>query len=580
MNNNYLKAEKKIDSYENSIGAMLIDRATRFADRFVIQERTPDNFLKLTWSKLYSEVRKVACGLLNQGIKKGQKIAVLSRDCPEILVLELACMSIGVVFVPIYTGYYPRQIEYILFHSDPKYVVVYNNEDIEKVLSTTATGTIEKYFMVEYDEKFLESSRIFDFKIIEKEEDNIQDFFDVVNSIQPDDPALIVYTSGRSTGISKGAEFTHKNILAHQSALVKELGITEKDVLLSYYPWHHSLGIVELFLALFAGSCLTIDRRPGIHVDTLAADLALYKPTIYFGSGKIFNDLVYQMKSNKEIETAVLHKEVNFAFASSSPTREVIEFFKEKNVPILQGWGLTESLQYVTVTTKNSNWESNSSGFTIPEMELKIEGEENEILVRGIGVIDKYYKDEEKSESCFTKDGWLRTGDAGKITENGLEVLGRIDSIFYLTDDEKTKVYASKVERTVENSSNFISNCVVVGEFKPFIGALIFIPENTLKEWFKDQNGYLIPIADIVDDPDVIALYKKELKRINERNFDKSYYIQYFTLIETPISVKRGEKTSTSMVIRKQVIQNYNYLVDAFYNISFPEFKSRIIKVY
>ena len=124
----------------------------------------------------------------------------------------------------------------------------------------------------------------------------------IINQVKPEDHSMIIYTSGGATGIVKGVEFTHKNILGHQKALEQVLNIEHSDRVLSYYPWHHTMGITEQFLALYAGACLIIDRRPGIHPNTLADDLKTYKPTVYFGSGKVFNDIVFQMENNQKIK--------------------------------------------------------------------------------------------------------------------------------------------------------------------------------------------------------------------------------------------------------------------------------------
>lgn len=573
MKNSYLKSNIEIGLFEKNIGDMLLKRVSKYSNSLVLRERTADKLLEVTWENLFKDVKKLISGLISLEVQKGDRLATLSKDCYQILALELACMSLGLIYVPLYTGYFPKQIEYVISHSDPKYIVLDGQEELEKVLSTTATGRIEKYFMINYDEKYLESTRIFDFKLLFRDE-NI-DFESIINQVEPEDHSMIIYTSGGATGIVKGVEFTHKNILGHQKALEQVLNIEHSDRVLSYYPWHHTMGITEQFLALYAGACLIIDRRPGIHPNTLADDLKTYKPTVYFGSGKVFNDIVFQMENNQKIREAFFHDEVKFAFASSSPIKGIIEYFDNKNVPLIQGWGLTETLQYVTVNTERYKSPS-FSGFPIPDMEIKLEGEFDEIFVKGIGVALGYYKEPERTESYFSKDGWFKTGDSGFISEKGLRVNGRIDSLLHIKDNI---VFASKIEQVIESGSALISNCVVVGDTKDYASALLFVNEGVLKSIYKERNGYSIPLPDMLDEQDVIDMFKDEIKKINETYLSEYEKIKMFTLIETPISVKKGEKSTSSKVIRKQVIQNYNYLVDAFYNDSFPEIKSRIIEI-
>ncbi len=577
MKLNQFKSDIELGPFEKNIGEMLLQRAEKFSERIAVQEKKGNNYAKVSWNNIYTQIKQLGLGLMSLGLEKGDKIAVLSRDCSEILSLELACMSIGCIFVPFFVGYYPKQIEYVLSHSDPKLIIVSDNFQLEKILSTMATGRIEKYFILDYTDKYIESTKIFDFKLIYKDVEDYSPFFQRVSEVEPEDNCLLIYTSGGTTGISKGVQLTHSNVLGQQKALSQVWDITENDILLSYFPWHQSQGIVEKFTSLYSGACLTIDRTPGIHVDTLPDNLKVCQPTVYFGSAKIFNELVYEMNKNKNLEEAFFHDNVRFAFASSSPTREVINFFKKKNVPLLQGWGLTETLQYVTVTTKKE-WEINNSGFPIPGVEIKSE-DEDELWVRGINVMKGYYKDEERTEKSLTDDDWFKTGDAGLLSENGLKILGQIDSLFYLKD--KTKVYASKIEQTVENSSIYILHCVVFGEDRPFMGALLFPYAPALKTWFQNKNAYCLPLADMLDTEDVIELYRSKIRLINEINLGKEEAISYFTLLENEISVKTGELTSGFTVVRKQILNNNSELVDAFYlgNEALPELKARIIKV-
>jgi long-chain acyl-CoA synthetase len=574
----YLKSGIGLEPFEDNIGTMILNRVGKFQDKPAVQEQEEDDYQNTNWQEIFTRIKQLGLGLLELGLEKGDRIAILSKDCSEILAFELACMSIGCVYMPFFLGYYPKQIEYVISHADPKYVVVSDDFQLGKILSTMATGRIEKYFLMEYSEKYSESSRIVDFKSLYKEAEDYSPFFKRVSQVYPDDLCLLVYTSGGTTGISKGVELTHRNILGQQKALNQVLGIDQNDIILSYYPWHQSLGIVEKFAAMYSGACLTIDRTPGLNVDTLSGFLEFTRPTIYFGSAKIFNELIYEIKKNNRLEQAFFHNNVNFAFSSSNPTTEVMNYFKSMKVPLLQGWGLTETLQYVTVNSKNNNWELNTSGFPIPGVELKLEGEDREIWVKGINVMKGYYKDVEKTEQTITPDKWLKTGDSGLITENGLKILGRIDSIFYLGDG--TKVFASQIEQTIECSSIYISNCVIFGENNPFIGALIFPAQEALMHRYKRTNGYTIPLMDALDEKEVIDLYREKIRQVNEMSLDPEHQVKYFTLLETELTVKKGELTSGMTVIRKQVIENYKHLVEAFYQEdSSQELRARVIAV-
>ena len=173
----FLKSNIELDSFEDDIGTMILNRVDKFSGKLSVQEKTEDNYLKTNWKEVFSKVKQIGLGLIMLGIEKGDRIAIISRDCSEILAFELACMSIGCVYMPFFLGYYPKQIEYVISHADPNYVVVSDDFQLGKILSTMATGRIEKYFLIDYTDKYLESSRIFDFKLIYKESDNYSPFF-------------------------------------------------------------------------------------------------------------------------------------------------------------------------------------------------------------------------------------------------------------------------------------------------------------------------------------------------------------------------------------------------------------------
>lgn len=563
---------------EKNVGQILLNRFKEFGSKVLIHEKKGNEYIKTTWNDIYDKVLKIGSYLLSLGVTKNDKIATIGYDCNDILAIELACMSIGCIYVPIYSGYYPKQIEYILSHSDPKYIILSDESLLTKVLSTTATGRIEKYFLLNYNEKFLESTRIFDFSLFLENKDEEQ-FFKALQQVNSNDVCLLLYTSGGATGISKGVQIKHESLIFQHFSLKNIWKITDKDIILSYFPWHQSLGIIEKFITIFSGATFTVDRSPGLSLDSLIESLNVFKPTVCFGDAGIYYDLVQNIEKSEELEKSFFHDGLRFAFASASPANQVIEFFDKKNVPLLQGWGMTETLQYVTVNTPQTNWRANTSGFPIDGIELKISNEDNEIYLRGKSIIKEYYKDEEKTNLYFTDDNWFKTGDSGIMTKDGLVILGRLDSVFYLRD--QTKIFASRIENIIESSSIYIANCVIFGEGQEFIGALIFPAQENLMGWYKENNGYNIPLADMLDEQEVINLYRNKLKKINKVNLKTNQNIKYFTLIENAPSVKAGELTSAHTLVRKQILENYKYLTEVFYLEEgfFPELKARIIEV-
>jgi long-subunit acyl-CoA synthetase (AMP-forming) len=231
--------------------------------------------------------------------------------------------------------------------------------------------------------------------------------------------------------------------------------------LLCYLPWHHSFGgLFERFFALHSGGCLAVDDSAGKDVNRLLENFAEIKPNVYFSVPKVYQELVTKILTEPELASGFFHDGLEFVFTAAAPLPlSISEIFKNRGVPVVEGWGLTETSPCCTLTEFSLDRTPGVVGFPIPGVELRL-GNENEILVKGPNVMRGYFKAPRASAEVFT-EGWFRTGDVGRITEEGVRIISRLDRMFKLDNGEK--VFPARIEDRIANRCKFIKYAYVFG---------------------------------------------------------------------------------------------------------------------
>ncbi|MEW6455612.1 MAG: AMP-binding protein [Acidobacteriota bacterium] len=565
MNSIVLKSNIPLGEIYPNIGIMLRERKEKFFNNFVLQEKREGKFQKYKWYEFYHEISIVGTSLIEMGIKKGDKIAVLSRNRKEMLVLELAVMSIGAISVPIFSEYPAFQIDYILSHSDSKFLVVCDRPHLNEALKTKAIESIDKIFVMEWKPYYGHKHKnISDFKILYDFKRDTSEFENRIEMVDQEDPCLIMYTSG-TTGMPKGVVLCHRNILSQQKALSLLWNVGPGDRFLSYLPWHHSFGgLFERFTAICSGATLTIDESYGKDIPLLLKNFRAVKPTVYFSVPKIYQVLVTEAMNSKEIEKEIIHPELKFVFTAAAPLPEDIsEYFKKKKISIVEGWGLTETSPCATLTPLSGERYPHTVGFAIPGVEVKI-SDEGEILVRGPNVMLGYYKEPAKTSQVIEDSGWFHTGDLGEISEKGLVIKGRMDGVFKLLNAEK--VSSQIVETAIISSSDYIDNAVVLGEGKDFVSALIFPNFKNLENWAQKNKISVSSKKALLKNQLVRELFQNEISNANKKISPKFARVKAFALIDRELNLKKAELTPSLKIVRSKVIENFSNLVKAIYH--------------
>jgi long-chain acyl-CoA synthetase len=550
-----------------------------------------------------SKVKNLALGLYDLGVRPGDKVAIHSENSTEWVICDLAILSIGAVNVPIYSTQPGDQIKYILENSDSVVHIVSNDEmfaetkpHIKSVKSVKAVISIlgSKHKKLKSFDDVIEAGKKMD-KVKPELFDSLK------NGIKPDDLATLIYTSG-TTGLPKGVMLTHNNIASNVVASLEKLPFDIKEFhgqnVLSYLPLSHvferiieymymsmgcriyyievveeirdDLGYVQPF---FMATVPRLLEKIHTGVKVKGQELSGAKKNLYYWA--IYMTENYNPEHPPSGLAAIKHKiadkliysKIRELFggnlsgmisggAALSP--EIFKFMNAIGFICAQGYGLTETSPVITVQT-TGEMRIGSSGKAIRGVEVKI-AEDGEILTRGPNVMAGYYKEEEQTKEVFTDDGWFKTGDIGKIDEDGfLFITDRKKSMFKLSTGKY--VAPQNVENQI-SGSGFIEQVVVIGYQKKFCSALIVPAYENIKKRLK-RDGYE-PSKPYSKDEKIRELIQQEVDKSNKL-LAPWESVKKFVLLEELLSIDSGELTPTMKVKRPVVLEKFKEEIEGMY---------------
>lgn len=548
------------------------------------------------------KVKKLALGLYDLGVRKGDKVSLHSENSAEWLMCDQAILSLGAATVPIYTTQPPEQIRYILEKSDSKIYIFSNDE-----LYNDARSAIKEIDSIEHTITILGSEyddpMTFE-EILEKGAELLKDKPDLLDTlkaeVEPDDLATLIYTSG-TTGNPKGVMLTHNNIGSNVLASLERVPfdetVREDERMLSYLPLSHVFERLITYMYIRMGYPIyyieSIDKirddfqyvkpyyfatvprlieklHTGIKVK--GQDFSGIKKQIYYWAIKRAEE--YDPENPPKLLGAIKHKiadklvysQIREQFggkllgmvsggAALSPN--LFRFMNAIGFICMQGYGLTETSPVISVNDKD-HLRVGSSGKPLSNVDVEI-ADDGEILVQGPNVMRGYYKDEEKTDEVFTEDGWLKTGDIGKLEDGYLFITDRKKSVFKLS----TGKYVAP--NTIENllvESGFIDQAVVIGYQRKFCSALIVPDYENVKKRLKNKGKSLS--ENLSRDSRVQKLIQREVDKVN-RNLSPWETVKKFVLLEDPFTIESGELTPTHKVKRRVVQERYKEEIESMY---------------
>jgi long-chain acyl-CoA synthetase len=577
-------------------------------DRVALRRKEMGIWKRISWTEYGTRVREVAAGLLALGLQPGDKVAILGDNRPEWLFSDLGTMTIGGVSCGVYPTSAPEQVAYIVGHSESKVLFVENEEQVDKALEILPDLDLKQ--VVIWDPKglwgFTHEKIVFFDDFLEQGREYLRNNPDALDSrlktVKPDDIAMIIYTSG-TTGRPKAAMISHSNILEMTRSFLAASPSVGPEESISYLPMAHIYeNLISLFQAVWMGGTVNFVES----LDTLPQNLREVSPTVFASVPRIWEKFASAISIRMSDSTplkrllyglaikvglryvktpeqswdrrkwAVLYwplyllilthlkrqlgmDRVRWAICGAAPASpELFEFYNALGVPLREGYGQTESTGVIAVQRKDRpRW--GYVGEPIDDMEVKI-AEDGEIIVRGVGVFQGYFKDPDLTAETL-KDGWLHTGDVGALEDGYLKILDRKKDIII------TRAGKNITPAFIENKlkfSTYIQDAVVIGDGRKYLTALILIDEDNVTKYAQDNRVPFTTFADLTRNPEINKLIDQEVRKVNE-TLSQVESIKKFALLPRRFYEEDGDVTPTKKVKRRFLEKRYADLIDSLY---------------
>jgi long-chain acyl-CoA synthetase len=597
--------------HSDTVPTLFQNQAKRYGDKVALRDKVYGIWRDISWREYDGKVKEVAHGLMALGMKKGEKAAIISENCPEWLYADLGILHAGGVTVGIYTTSSAREVQYVVDHSDSRFFFVEDEEQLDKYLEVRKDlPKVGKVIVFD-----MEGLRHFRDPMVMSFEDLLDTGRDLARSRpelfetryqepQPEDLAILVYTSG-TTGPPKGAMLSHRNILTAMTLLDKANPVLETDELLSYMPLCHvAERNMSVFNALAHGYIVNFAEN----LETVPENLREIQPTVFFAPPRIwekfYSTIILALQDStrleqkgfqwglkfgrKVAELRLGHKPIplplrlmyflfdwavfdnlrkmigmdrgRFVFSGAAPVApEVLWFFHSIGLPVREVYGQTEDAGPTSIH-QGADIKLGTVGKPFPGIEVKI-AEDGEILVRGDNVFMGYYKDPQTTAETLV-DGWLHTGDVGQFDEEGnLKISDRKKDII-ITSGGKN-ITPQYIENLLKFSP-YINDACVIGDRRKFLTALIMIDEENVVKYAQDQRIPFTTYKSLTQQPEIIKLIEREVDKVN-KNLARVEQVKKFRLIDIKLTTDDDEITATMKLKRKYIAERFKDPIESMY---------------
>jgi len=579
----------------------------KYPKKEALMRKIDAHWQPISWEKLGTITTQLSKALLQQGVAPQQTVGILSQNTPQWTLTDLACLQIRAVTVPIYTSNTAEQALYVMNHAEIKFLFVGDEKQYLKALEVAdQCPSLQKIIL-------------FDDHIQLKEQKysiHWTDFLSLGNNDALDDALqqridsrdlselfTVIYTSG-TTGEPKGVMLTYENLAYQMVGHTQRLEVDDTDSSLSFLPLTHVYERAWTFFCLYKAIVVYYLEDTNLVREALAevrptlmcavprfyekifatvhdkADASSFAKRMLFKLAVKTGRRVLTLKEQNRKPSFLLKKAYNFfdklvytklkavlgghikfmpcGGANLEPS--IGRFFQSIGINVKLGYGMTETTATVSCWGDN-RFNLQSVGTLMPNVQVRI-GEDNEILVKGGMVMKGYYKNPEETAKAFTPDGFLRTGDAGRIDENNnLFITERIKELMKTSNG---KYIAPQLIEGKVGKYNLIEQIAVIADGKKFVSALIVPNYEMLTQAFKDLNIKYKNTADLIKHSQVIEYIGKQLQKF-QSDLPDYEQIKKFTLLPTAFSIERNEITPTLKLRRKVIYANYSREIEAMY---------------
>jgi long-chain acyl-CoA synthetase len=572
--------------------------AQKHAGRAAVKHKRGDEWIDVSFDEFGATVREIALGLMSLGLEKGDRASILANTRAEWAYTCFAILSAAGISVSIYPTNSPSEVQYVANHSASRVIFVEDMQQLEKVRTCRADlPALEHVVIFEPSGNSAEDAiSLEDLRARGRERDASQ-LDERIASITRDDNAIFIYTSG-TTGPPKAVMLTHDNYRQVLNMTEAQSTFSSDDLVYLFLPLAHAFALLIQFAATDVGAPVAYWEGDA---QKIVPNLMEVKPSYFPSVPRIF-EKIYTLARSAAPDPSLLDKAVDVGvkvrqmeergeevpaelqghfdraetelFANvrglfggrirqcvtgAAPiAKEILEFFFACGVPILEGYGMTETSTVATVNTLES-YRFGSVGKALPGVEIKI-ADDGEILLRGSNMMHGYYKDEQATRDTLESDGWLHTGDLGYLDDDGfLFINGRKKDIIITAGGKN--ITPANLENGLKRSP-WISQAIVVGDRRPYLVALITLdPEEVPR--FAEQHS--LRIEDVALSDEMRSEIQKVVDSVNAP-YGRVEQIKRFAILPEDLSQEQGTLTPTLKVKRNVVNEKFQPAIEQLYS--------------
>lgn len=588
-----------------SVPGMLSWWSQQTPDKEALYHKEKGWWKPLTWREYQSRVDAIAAGLISIGISSGDRVAILSLTRLEWVVADLAIMNCGAVTVPIYQSNTAAQSEYIIRHAECSAIFLEDQEQLDKLLKIWDRVPHVKNAIV-FERYKCDDSRIVPLRELEGLSAGVDDVSVRRENIRREDTATVVYTSG-TTGPPKGVVLSHGNVVFMACRIASFMKVTPEDLSVAYLPMAHiAERMVGSFIKLASGAQTAFAES----MDDLFFNMKEVGPTFHFGTPRVYEKFHARITTAIDDATAfqkvvfrwaekigrcekdlrLVHKplplgrrllhllldwlalskvrkfmgdNLKFLVSGGAPiSPEILMWMQNMGLNVFEVYGLTESSGLISVNLADDN-RLGSAGKVLPGTEMRL-AEDGEILTRGDHVCQGYLGNPEATAELINADGWLHSGDIGRVDEDGY---------LWITDRKKDLIITAGgknvAPQNIENlmkTSRYISQFAVFGDRRKYLVGILTLDEDEITKFARDMGLIYKDLKDLSQQDEIRECITREITRLNEQL--ASYEtIKKFRILEEDFDQDNDEITPTLKVKRNVVQDRYSGIIEELYAV-------------
>jgi long-chain acyl-CoA synthetase len=578
--------------------------AERFSDNVAARFRDGEEWRELTYGEIGGAIDEVALGLIDLGIEAGDRVSILADTRVEWTIASYGISAAGGVVVPIYPTNSPHECKWVIGNSEARAVIVENSDQRAKIEEIRdELPSLEHVITIEKEGGRITGAMSLDELRERGRSGDRAQLSARGEAIKADDAYTIIYTSG-TTGPPKGVVLSHANAMS-VCQMVEEIAFVEPgEMTYLYLPLAHAYALTTQLASYDQGTSIVYY---GQDTKKIVEEIVSTHPTYLPSVPRIF-EKIYTLAMNMQAKASdedqqrfkqaiklgvevrrrqergedvpeemmgpfrqadeqifarvrgLFGDKVRQAVSGAAPiAQEILEFFYACGVPVMEGWGMTETTAVGTVGTLDA-FKFGTVGRPMPGVEIRIAPEDGEILIKGPNVFREYWRNPEATAETLI-DGWLHTGDIGEVDDDGfLKITGRKKDIIITAGGKN--LTPSNLENDLKQS-RFISQAVMYGDRRPYPVVLITLDPEEIVPWAKEQ-GLPEDMAQLAEHEQIREMMQAELDRANS-NYAKVEQVKKFTVLDHDLSIESGELTPTLKVKRNVIYDRYEDLFNDMY---------------